>query len=131
MPVAFLLDGPETGPGGGVTPGQNQGLSAPAVEHISAILTTAAGTVAASATQIFVSPHLDRRRVTITNCDATASDFLYIGFDSSVSATRYRWRLDAADPPVSIDCGPGVNIYLFGVAGNTNYHATEEGVAFG
>lgn len=117
-----------TGDAGGAATGV-PGVPTTGVEHIGAILTTSAGTVAASATQLFSSPHMDRRRVTITNCDATAGQYLYVGFDSSVSATRYRWRLDAGDPPVSIDCGPGVNIYIFGDAANTNYHATEESLA--
>lgn len=113
----------------GASSGQGQsaasGVVIGGVEHIAAILTTAAAGATAVAAQLFATAHEDRRAIIVTNCEASGGDLLYVAFDSSVSASRFYAVLSPLDPPLVIMCGPGATVYVFGAAGTTNYHAVE------
>lgn len=133
------MPGAETpGESGGTRSGSTGGLGVNTlgVEHITRVLTAASGNVDATAggTELFATAHIDRRAVTVTNTHATATNYLYIlvtgaAGTPTITAAVYRWRLSGSDPPVIIPCGPDCRIFIFGVAGNTSYTATEEAYA--
>lgn len=127
------LGGSPGGTGGQSGTARQDGIYTQGVEHISRILTTASGNVDATAggTELFATAHPDRRAVTITNTHATATNYLYILVTGSagtptITAAVYRERLSGSDPSITIPCGPDSRIFIFGVAGNTSYMATEE-----
>ena len=135
MPTSDPSTGTLTGPPdvrSGSTPSQS-GVPIFGREHITRILTSANGNVDATAggTELFTSPHLDRRQITFTNTHATATNYLYVLITGSagtpaISATVYRKRLGGSDDPWSVPCGPDCRVFVFGVAGNTSYVASEE-----
>lgn len=76
------------------------------------ILATASGSVTTAA-QIFSTPNVERHAIKITNCDA--SDALYIGFTSDVSATKFTDKLAAGESTI-LYVGWSVSVYLFASA---------------
>ena len=127
-------DTPDTGTGSTSSTGATP--VAAGVEHASSILTTASGNVDATGggTELFADPHDDRRRVTITNTHATETNYLYVllcttAGTPTISATVFTRRISGAgQAPVAFDIGPGVRVFIFGVAGNTSYLASEESI---